>query len=700
VTRPAAILGTSAVVALAAAAFLLTRSDGGGPAATGGAAEPPVPAEARGGGAARPSPLPSPDAPGSARLSGAVTHRRTGKGLGGVALEFTGPVDVAVETGADGGYAVTLAPGTYRIAVVDSALRAAGPASVQVASGAIVEGVDIRVDDAATVAGRVVSGDGEPLAGAALSCRLSRRGRGPAPAPCGGVSGADGGFSMAVPAGAIELRASAPGGATSGGVALPWVLPGAELTGVEIVVDAGAVLEGRVQAPNGSWLAGAQVRIWSGPGAAVAPSVANPRPLAEGDIATVQSGPDGRFRVANLRAGRLVVVASHPDFAPSTAAGVDVAAGGRVSGLSLVLRKPVAIAGRVVDTSKAPLAGATVYALRSSTGERVAQAVSGADGAFELRGLDRGPFDLLTELADYAPGRRAALAAPATDVVLEANKPSALAGAVTAAGEPVTDFQVQLVVHVPVGGGPSAPMGPPLRVVDSGGRFRFDDLDPGSYQLSVSAPGLGPALVKAVAPAGATGTADVELSTGSSLVGRVTDADDGRPVAGALVTASTGFEGDGAYTDAQGEYRLRDIAAGRRSIAVEHPAYVGKIESAVEFGVGDRRRLDVRLERQTAGAAGGRVIEFAGIGAVISMGEAGLSVGNVLEHSPADVAGLVSGDRIVRIDGVESAGRSLAENIEDIRGVVGTSVRLELVRGAERFARDVVRGTVRFRPDE
>jgi len=70
---------------------------------------------------------------------------------------------------------------------------------------------------------------------------------------------------------------------------------------------------------------------------------------------------------------------------------------------------------------------------------------------------------------------------------------------------------------------------------------------------------------------------------------------------------------------------------------------------------------------------------FGGIGVQAGLKHNALTVIHVIPHSPASKAGLSEGLIIQKIDGGETAGKSLAECVELMRGKVGTKVKLELV---------------------
>jgi len=81
---------------------------------------------------------------------------------------------------------------------------------------------------------------------------------------------------------------------------------------------------------------------------------------------------------------------------------------------------------------------------------------------------------------------------------------------------------------------------------------------------------------------------------------------------------------------------------------------------------------------------------FEGIGAEMGVKNDVLTVIAPLEGTPAEKAGLMSGDKIVKIDGAASSGFSLEEAVSKIRGKKGTDVKLTIFREGEEETRDVV----------
>lgn len=88
--------------------------------------------------------------------------------------------------------------------------------------------------------------------------------------------------------------------------------------------------------------------------------------------------------------------------------------------------------------------------------------------------------------------------------------------------------------------------------------------------------------------------------------------------------------------------------------------------------------------------------EFEGIGAVLGILDEVVTVGGVLPKSPAEGAGIASGDRIIAVDGVPTLGKDLGDIIPNIRGPKGTIVALTIISTTTKTESiiSVTRGTV------
>ncbi len=89
--------------------------------------------------------------------------------------------------------------------------------------------------------------------------------------------------------------------------------------------------------------------------------------------------------------------------------------------------------------------------------------------------------------------------------------------------------------------------------------------------------------------------------------------------------------------------------------------------------------------------------EFGGLGMEVSMDNAGVLVINPIDDTPAQKAGIHSGDIIVKIDGEATTSLSLNENVKRLRGKPGTQVEIIVARkGADeplvfKLTRDMIR---------
>ncbi len=85
---------------------------------------------------------------------------------------------------------------------------------------------------------------------------------------------------------------------------------------------------------------------------------------------------------------------------------------------------------------------------------------------------------------------------------------------------------------------------------------------------------------------------------------------------------------------------------------------------------------------------------FAGVGMEIDIKNGILTVISPLKGSPAEAAGIIAGDQIVAIDGESTDGVAIDKAVTKIRGPVGTTVDLTIVRGGKPLSIKVVRETI------
>ena len=86
----------------------------------------------------------------------------------------------------------------------------------------------------------------------------------------------------------------------------------------------------------------------------------------------------------------------------------------------------------------------------------------------------------------------------------------------------------------------------------------------------------------------------------------------------------------------------------------------------------DQRRLS-RLDESTSG-------HYAGVGIQMDVRDSGITVVATLHGTPAEQAGIASGDRIVEIDGKSARGLTPEEALKTLRGPAGSTVRVVVDR--------------------
>ena len=106
----------------------------------------------------------------------------------------------------------------------------------------------------------------------------------------------------------------------------------------------------------------------------------------------------------------------------------------------------------------------------------------------------------------------------------------------------------------------------------------------------------------------------------------------------------------------------------------------------------DPRRL-TRLDESTSG-------HYAGVGIQMDVRDSGVTVIGTLPGSPAEQAGLATGDRIVMIEGKPTHGFTADEALKSLRGAAGTPVRILVERPGltERMPLTLVRRTIQVNP--
>jgi len=269
-----------------------------------------------------------------------------------------------------------------------------------------------------------------------------------------------------------------------------------------------------------------------------------------------------------------------PDTGPAAAKAVEARPGPpeettpvRSTAAAPMETKRGAIVGPVTDPGGAPIAGASVRALRYHPGvveleERLATRTDAA-GRYTLEPLEARCVVEASARGHYTERR---LASPFTRADFVLGTPGVLRGKLVLAADltPCADATVAVydwrrldALHNLAR--TYAWQRPPVAMVhsDRAGKYRFDRLRPGRYQLYIL-PRENPPIHTLEQPievsSGQEVVRDFAVSTGIKIVGKVTDAGSGRPIAGAAVYQHNNYR-KRTVTGADGRYAIAGIDA-------------------------------------------------------------------------------------------------------------------------------------------
>jgi protocatechuate 3,4-dioxygenase beta subunit len=499
-------------------------------------------------------------------------------------------------SGADGRFVLRNLPAN-RLHSVTVSLDGFAPAS-QPADASSGTPVRFELGRGATAVGRVVDEAGQPVTGAEVILA-------PTPLPSvpdaglgrlQAVSDGEGRFRVPhVNAGSFGLQVKKDGFAPAvpGEVTIPGKTAETDLG--TITITPGAVIEGIVVDSRGKPVEGADVDPESFDGMLF--------------IRSVTTGPDGRFRFADLpRGGRFNLWIDHSGFIQLQVPGVEAPA---PKPLRIELVEARSLKGQVVDPEGQPVAGAQV-ALTEGTGGLLvgggfaegswgsSQATTDADGRFVLDRLPPRTIRIEARATGFRNRSLAGIQIPAegeaTPVEIQLERGPYLEGRVLdGQGRPVPRALVRAEGKVQDSGrfsfgGTRA---------DDEGHYEISGLEPGPHTITAQSVEGGSAARASVEIRVGPNRLDLSLPDGLEVSGRVVDAR-GLPVAGASVSLlglppSTSW-GLQAISSADGSFLIRDVPEGvYRLIGMRRGFARSEAPETVQVGSDPVQGLELRL---------------------------------------------------------------------------------------------------------
>ncbi|HNS00332.1 MAG TPA: carboxypeptidase-like regulatory domain-containing protein [Planctomycetota bacterium] len=249
---------------------------------------------------------------------------------------------------------------------------------------------------------------------------------------------------------------------------------------------------------------------------------------------TTEVGEDGSYSV-EAPAGKVVVQAMVPGFAPGRSDTIEVAAGQDYQGVKIVVTAGAAVRGRVTLGDGTPVEDATVRVERKGGDDANAllkkrfpehfdvespEDLSDADGSFLVEHLPEGEYLVSAVHRGFAPSETVSVALSrdqvSAPITLVLRRGGVIEGVATEGGAPKWPVVVLIV---------SVSAGKKDCEFDKSGKFRFENLAPGRHKVVVIDPERGENLVMktrtvAVEDGQTVGIA-VEFGKGFKLFGKV-----------------------------------------------------------------------------------------------------------------------------------------------------------------------------------
>ncbi|MDF1729782.1 MAG: carboxypeptidase-like regulatory domain-containing protein, partial [Sulfitobacter sp.] len=362
---------------------------------------------------------------------------------------------------------------------------------------------------------------------------------------------------------------------------------------VKLDLDFGCLVEGTVVDDDGA------------PMPKITVNLVNKQPWARmaGSIET-KTDEQGRFSLGRVGSGKQTIEAKREGRLDVQSPELDLIDGEVREGVQLVLSLGNTISGTVFGTDGAPVRRAAVSASHRTTVQRfgpprrgqnqtVGKSITDKDGHFEITGLEAKKYTIQAKKAGRGSlggqanlrASKAAVEAGTAGLRLDLQPPLILEGRVVDdSGQPITAFRLR---------GKSVESGGPDEsetFEDTEGRFQFEKLAAGRWNISVKADGFHLDETHTVKLPRGEGPMTIVLQRESSIAGQVLSPT-GSPISGATVRANNGAgttgwgprRGPQTEADDEGVFLLEGLAPGTYLITASGTDWADSEAATVEL---------------------------------------------------------------------------------------------------------------------
>jgi uncharacterized GH25 family protein len=389
-----------------------------------------------------------------------------------------------------------------------------------------------------------------------------------------------------------------------------------------IVLEDGRALRGRVvAAKDDAPVAGATVSVSQPQGF----MMSSGRDAAAGIAITAQ---DGHFEIGGLEARTYAVDATQPEYSPNTGR-VEISADADTDDFVIKLSRGGTITGLVRDAQKTPLPNTSVLLTKIPMGGGPQTVSTGVDGRYTFEKIAPGSYMVIRAPTAGGPlmlfgGMKQVEVREGETTVHDLDDASKinLTGRVLKGGQPVPNAMVLFSS----GDGPGPNSDLRQSRTDADGRYQIGLDNPGTYAVMVSSMGgmVGgrQSAVSVQVPDQPNPVVDVTLKA-AGISGRV-ETVDGKPVSGAIVSASQnsdsggsgghgGGRGSQVQSDPDGSFLIDGLAQGTYAVTVVASGYRNPSVPPVTIAnESDVPAIEIRLE--PGRSVRGRVVDANGNG--------------------------------------------------------------------------------------